>query len=711
MKKKFLNVIALSALVGLGAITAVACGQDNPTEDPTEVTFKVTYDTGNYTVTGIKTDGYKEGETVSFTVTAAEGYEIISVSAGGTTLTGTNGSYSFTMGKESVKLTIAVEPVSVSYKVTYDAGNYTVSGINADGYKEGDTVTFTVTPSEGYLLKSVAAGGDTLTPSAEGEYSFKMGKADVKLTISVEVDPRKIEFDKTELVFDTVGKSDTVKATLTELEGTVTWEITDDVNFKIEVSEDTLSCTVTNLGGGQAVLTAYVGGKSADVSVVGSIYTGDPRSSYTIYKDDGTVLFDDVKGLYNAIGKLNTNETVTSGYVTAKGETDKLYVRDNAWLSSLAKGGPTDETEGLQHFADGKVPSWVPGYPTHQVDELEEANIIVTQKESGSFNYFNQRATNWFVDGSLKDKMPGYVPGGAGSGTQPSLNLWSGWRASEYLGSVTTAQYVSWHDGNCMGWNSLEMTWDLSDSYLVPSFNDEQGVFAQLYIGSTTRIQKFTGMYFDAGTMAEAEKLEDGATRDIYTFTEDLSLSGGVTTGILGTRTINEEKPIGQAVWDSFNKAWTFPNVKITVQKDFWLTGEDENDPDANYYCIDTVTGYKEEEEVASVEYKYDFGSQIIRGVTTDNTGAILAERFTYGASFTPEYGANQLADITCGAKWTNVLCEEALARNLDGSPDKNLQFMLGRTTNSGAQLAILGADSCTGSVNSEEQSVFDFHY
>ena len=118
MKKKFLNVIAISALVSLGALTAVSCNPETPIDDPVEVTYKVTYDTGNYTVSGIKADGYKEGDTVTFTVTAASGYEITSVSAGGTTLTPSNGSYSFTMGSSDVKLTITA--TATAGKMTLD---------------------------------------------------------------------------------------------------------------------------------------------------------------------------------------------------------------------------------------------------------------------------------------------------------------------------------------------------------------------------------------------------------------------------------------------------------------------------------------------------------------------------------------------------------------------------------------------------------------
>lgn len=631
MKKKFLNVIAISALVSLGALTAVSCNPETPTEDPVEVTYKVTYDTGNYTVSGIKADGYKEGDTVTFTVTAASGYEITSVSAGGT----------------------------------------------------------------------------ALTPASNGEYSFTMGSSDVKLTITATAKAASMKLDKTEITFDELGLSETVTATLSNIEGTVSWEITDDVNFAIEVSEDTLSCKVTNVGGGTAVLTASIGDISSDVLINGSTF-GDTRASYTIYKDDGTVYLDDVKGFFNAVGKLNDDETVTTGYVTAKGGTDKLYVRDNAWLTALAKDGPTDETEGLANFVNGKVSSWVAGYPTQQVDKLSEANIVITQKESGTYNYFNQRATNWFENSELGDKMPGYVP----NTTDPSLNLWSGWRASEYLGAITTAQYVSWHDGKTMNWSSVEQTYDLSGSTLTPSYNEEQGVFAQIYVGSTTRIQKLTGMYFYAGTIEENKDLEDGTTREIYTFQEALSLSGGLTSSMLGERTIDEEHPIGEAVWDAENRARTFPKFKVNLRKDIVMTGEDSENPDANYYCVDTVTGYSDGEEVASVEYKSDFGSQIVRGVTTDSGGSLMGERITYGVSFTPDHEKNYLPDITCGAQWTNVLLEEAIAHYVDGeTPDMNMQFMMGRTTNSAAQLAIVGADSCTGALNSDQQSVFNFNY
>lgn len=645
MKKKFLNVIAISALVSLGALTAVSCNPETPIEDPVEVTYKVTYDTGNYTVSGIKADGYKEGDTVTFTVTAASGYEITSVSAGGTTLTPSNGSYSFTMGSSDVKLTITA---------TATAGKMTL--------------------------------------------------------------------DKTELIIDEVGKSETITATLTNLTGEVAWEITDDVNFLIEVSEDTLSCTVINLSGGQAVITATIGDLSSDVVVRGSTY-GDTRETYTIHKADGSVLKDDVKGFYNAVGQLNNTDyfEAANGYVTKKGETDVLYKFSNAYLSAIDKDGPTKDAATLQAITSGEVhpwntdnktPLWYANYQL-DVDLLENANVFntlltaVTDEETGeitdytkhaNFNTFDKRAVDFGGDLFL-DKTDGFYG-------RDAMTVWSGWRASEYLGAVTTAEYVSWADAGT--WDGMDLNFDLSGSTLIPSYNEDQGVFAQLYLGSTTILTSMAGMYFDAGTMEENMNLADGTTRDIYTFKEKISQNGGLTDGKLGEREIGTTS-IGKAVWDSFNKVWTFPDVSINLHADIYFTGEDPEDASANYHRVYTISGYKGDELVNSVSYDIVHTAALVR--TRNEAGEAQQERSIYGVSFTPEYDANQLPDITCGAKWSNIVQTDSVATKLGDELDQNIQFVVGRTVNSGCQTGLLGSDCVSMEANSEEQSVYNFYY
>ena len=596
---------------------------------------------------------------------------------------------------------------TTKYKVTYSTGGgYNLTGLKTEGYAEGETVTFKVEPDSGKRVTEVKAGSETLTANASGEYSFTMGTSDVTITVTVEdiSTDATITLDKETIRIDELGKTETITATVTNFTGTIEWTTTDATKISITPSADGKTCTVTNVGGGSAVVTATAGTAKANVAVTGSTY-GDTRKSYTIYNANGDVILDDVKGLWNAIGKLEANTARLNGYITEKGSEDVIYTCNDHWLKSMGKNGKTTEVDGLPGFENGDVPGWFSGYPTAQADDLQEANIIVGQKASGSYKTFNGRATNW--DESLfADKGKGYYT--STDGKYPGNDVYSGWRGSYYIASVTTAQYVSWADA--AKWSAIDISWDLSNSTITPSYNEEQGAFAQLYVGSSFLISKFSGMYFYAGTMEENKNLEDGTTRDIYTFTETLGKgSDALITAKFGAdRTINEEVSIGKAVWDSFNKVWTFPDVTINLRTDIYFTGEDTENPTANYHRVNTITGYSDGEKVNSVEYDFDYGQSLPR--IRNEAGESQQERTDYGASLTPEYG-DSIADLNCGAKWTNLVQTKSAAYDLEDKEIVNLQFFEGRTVNSGCQTALLGSDCLTGYLDANRNSVYNFEY
>lgn len=597
---------------------------------------------------------------------------------------------------------------TTKYKVTYSTGGgYNLTGLKTEGYAEGETVTFKVEPDSGKRVTEVKAGSETLTANASGEYSFTMGTSDVTITVTVEDIPTDatITLDKETIRIDELGKTETITATVTNFTGTIEWTTTDATKISITPSADGKTCTVTNVGGGSAVVTATAGTAKANVAVTGSIY-GDLRKTYTIHKSDGTVYKDDIKGLYNAVGILNADpdsETL-NGYVTEKGSTEVLYKYYNAYLSSLGKEGPTDElAENKNWNEDGKAVSWYANYQL-DVDLLSKTNSFNTLTENGNrhanFNRFDARAMNY--DSSLfKDGLMGYSDAG-----KPSGNVWSGFRASSYVPAVTGVQYITWADP--YEWGTVDMTWDLSDSQLMPSYNENQGVFAQIYIGSSNKIQKIAGMYFDAGTMEECLKLEDGATKEIYTFDETLNIVGGLTQSGFGQRTIGETA-IGEAVWDAFNKVWTFPDFEVRIVNEIYFKGEYAEDTDANYFRNYHISGIENGEVVETVDYTFT-----CENAAYDQTRANSQERTIYGATLTPNYGNGILPDITCGAKWLNLKQGDSIATSAEGLAQtkySNLQFFEGRTVNGANQLGLLGADCLTGYLDANNQSIFNFEY
>ena len=170
---------------GLGFLTSCQ------PEQPQQVTkYTVTLDsTSEVTLNGIKAEGYAAGETVSFTVTPKDSAkEVDVVKAGEQVLTPTNGTYSFNMGTANVTISVTLrDKVVPTYQVSVAASDdFSVSGLKAEGYKEGEMVDFTITllnPDK--VIDSVSAVGAALTPNAEGVYSFAMPAGNVEIVVTL----------------------------------------------------------------------------------------------------------------------------------------------------------------------------------------------------------------------------------------------------------------------------------------------------------------------------------------------------------------------------------------------------------------------------------------------------------------------------------------------------------------------------------------------
>ena len=156
-------------------------------------TLKATVDGGTATDTSPIT--VEQGKTVTFTATAAEGYEVdtwtvtpISALQSGT---GTTGSATVTITvsaatevkvtfkKLAYSITFGVEGTNGTLKAEVD-GNEIHSG---DKVTQGKTVTFTATPSSGYKVKEWKVGNDIVTDNTSNTYTCTVTKA-VHITVS-----------------------------------------------------------------------------------------------------------------------------------------------------------------------------------------------------------------------------------------------------------------------------------------------------------------------------------------------------------------------------------------------------------------------------------------------------------------------------------------------------------------------------------------------
>ncbi len=217
------TAIETNAFVGATAITSITC---NATVPPTGAVFEdaviaackdklvipagseaayradenwgkffspvyeiVIAETENGTVTADK-EFAKEGETVTLTVAPAEGYELdeLEVIAGAdtpveTTLNTETGKYTFTMPAEIVSVVATFKPLApTTFAITIADGieHGTVEADKAEAL-EGETVTLTATPAEGYELTALTYTVEGADPVNIENNAFQMPAAPVTI--------------------------------------------------------------------------------------------------------------------------------------------------------------------------------------------------------------------------------------------------------------------------------------------------------------------------------------------------------------------------------------------------------------------------------------------------------------------------------------------------------------------------------------------------
>lgn len=125
--------------------------------------------------------------TVTFTVTANEGYEVVSVKVNGNFITPVDGTYSFVVG-ETNAVVVTTQVITTKHKVSVngDVEGYTVTtdnGITLPGQVSEGTLKFTVTAPEGCQVATVSVGETVLTLGDDGYYTTEVAG---EITISIE---------------------------------------------------------------------------------------------------------------------------------------------------------------------------------------------------------------------------------------------------------------------------------------------------------------------------------------------------------------------------------------------------------------------------------------------------------------------------------------------------------------------------------------------
>ncbi|EEB35943.1 LPXTG-motif cell wall anchor domain protein [Anaerococcus hydrogenalis DSM 7454] len=145
----------------------------------------------NGSVKSEKTSDIEEKESVTLEVKPDNGCELEQLKVDGKDVTEdvNNNQYTFAMPNHDVNVTASFK--GKTYSVTYNVqNNGTVTANPKDNIKAGDTVTLTLNPIDGYILKSLevnsGAGPVATTKVNDTTYTFKMPASDVGINVSYE---------------------------------------------------------------------------------------------------------------------------------------------------------------------------------------------------------------------------------------------------------------------------------------------------------------------------------------------------------------------------------------------------------------------------------------------------------------------------------------------------------------------------------------------
>jgi hypothetical protein len=160
-------------------------------ENEPSITYNVTFSGDNATVyidgSPVTTGEVTRSGSLTFSVTPAGGYKIMSVTASNGTITD-NGGGSYTLSEVTEDATVTVNSVLTSvYNITFEASNAAVyvdsSPVSAALTGADSSLTFTVTPDSGYRILSVTSDSGAITDNGGGSYTVSGVSGDATVTV------------------------------------------------------------------------------------------------------------------------------------------------------------------------------------------------------------------------------------------------------------------------------------------------------------------------------------------------------------------------------------------------------------------------------------------------------------------------------------------------------------------------------------------------
>ena len=377
----------------------------------------------NATVNGLSAS-YKPGETVQFTVTAAVGYRVVSVTANGELLTAEGGTYSYTLAGNAETLDIVIITEEIIIVPETKAENATVGGISQQGYKIGETVEFTVTAESGYSVVKVTVNGEEVTATA-GKYSFLVSENTSQIAIVVEtaeilivpqvqaqhaaVNGLKENYKIGETLAFTVSVDDGYKlvgvmvngsTVAADGEGNYSYEITADVSaINIVVTTQTVASAgiVPQISAENASVEgiesgkAYASGETVEFTVSPSrgyrvvkvtlngeeIVAGESGYSYTVQDSDTAIVI----VVQTELISLETSVTVTPEGSAEVGGYELTYGIDDAVTFTVTANAGYEITRVTVNGYDVTASDNVYSYTVKDTDSAVEIVVETAKKQ------------------------------------------------------------------------------------------------------------------------------------------------------------------------------------------------------------------------------------------------------------------------------------------------------------------------------------------
>ncbi len=175
MKKSIISVLAVVLVLTLVVVVAVACEQP--------ANYTITFKNGETTVDTVEIEQGKAltAEQIPADPTAPQGQTFTGWYVGETKVTA---GYTPT---DNVTATAKFETQTPSiYFVTVKQGDYTIEGINEDGYEAGSNVEFSVEVTNSEKFLQSVSSPDVTIEGSDGNYSFTMPAKNVNIVIELE---------------------------------------------------------------------------------------------------------------------------------------------------------------------------------------------------------------------------------------------------------------------------------------------------------------------------------------------------------------------------------------------------------------------------------------------------------------------------------------------------------------------------------------------